>query len=239
MGPGWPQTLSKSQFDKAATSLSTLAQLEPQLSSSLEQFKTTNSNSKWKWCEHPTFPGYGYLERKGLRRTLVGQPIPDNVNTDDDQPVLNEEDDPAALIETVTDQDPGNTSTACIATLFICWSTTFAVPVLYFTAHHTNGSPLSAKELILSTIFHPRLSTSQYPFNTLTSSTAERLPFLSQGDHPTLNTPCWFLHPCETETIVSQVLEESRAWTGRESDWERDWLETWLMVVGSVVDLRD
>ncbi|KAF8231848.1 hypothetical protein L208DRAFT_1398182, partial [Tricholoma matsutake] len=24
------------------------------------------------------------------------------------------------------------------------------------------------------------------------------IPLLSQGDHPTLGTPCWYLHPCQS-----------------------------------------
>jgi ubiquitin-like-conjugating enzyme ATG10 len=60
-------------------------------------------------------------------------------------------------------------------------------------------------------------------------------PLLSQGDHPTLGTPCWYLHPCETEAAVGEVMREvsEDGWT----DEERlvRWLETWFMVVGTVI----
>ncbi|KAL8292493.1 hypothetical protein RQP46_001105 [Phenoliferia psychrophenolica] len=145
----------------------------------------------------------------------------------------------------VQEEDTATLSVAppasCTVTLSVCLSATFRVPVLYFTAHHLNGSPLPLGDILSSSIFHARSATPAYPFTTLEPANDDDdeprpAPFLSQGDHPTLGTPAWFLHPCETEAIVKEVLE------GRESPddgWEREWLETWFMVVGSVVDLRE
>ena len=60
-------------------------------------------------------------------------------------------------------------------------------------------------------------------------------PLLTQGDHPTLGTPCWHLHPCETEAAVCEVMREvlHEEWT----DSERlvRWLEAWFMVLSTVV----
>ena len=56
---------------------------------------------------------------------------------------------------------------------------------------------------------------------------------LSQGDHPTLGTPCWYLHPCHTSEVVGEIMAEVDA-------GERDavrWLEAWFMVMSNMVDL--
>ncbi|TFK28809.1 hypothetical protein FA15DRAFT_664873 [Coprinopsis marcescibilis] len=62
-------------------------------------------------------------------------------------------------------------------------------------------------------------------------------PLLSQGDHPTLGTPCWYFHPCETEASVAELVREVA-----EVDWSEEyrlarWLDLWLMTVGTVVNL--
>lgn len=66
-----------------------------------------------------------------------------------------------------------------------------------------------------------------------------QFPVLAQGDHPVLGTPCWVFHPCETSTAIREILDElvGDGWTGSEGDLVR-WLETWFMVLSSVVDLR-
>lgn len=103
------------------------------------------------------------------------------------------------------------------------------------------GAPLSLTSLLASSVFHSRSATPSYPFTTLSPDSADDdephpNPFLSQADHPTLGTPAWFLHPCETEAIVREVLEGTEKPGER---WESAWMETWFMVVGSVVDLRE
>lgn len=60
-------------------------------------------------------------------------------------------------------------------------------------------------------------------------------PLLSQGEHPTLGTACWYLHPCESANAVGEFMaeEDSAGWTEEERTVR--WLELWLMVVSSVV----
>lgn len=76
---------------------------------------------------------------------------------------------------------------------------------------------------------------------------------LSRADHPATGDYCWFLHPCETESMVDEVLAASREERERDATetavtdsdptantpltWEVEWLEAWLMVVGGLVDL--
>ncbi len=68
-------------------------------------------------------------------------------------------------------------------------------------------------------------------------------PLLSQGDHPTLGTPSWFIHPCGTACAIGELIgerkkaEEMPEGMPEVSDDWLDWLETWFMMIGGIVDL--
>lgn len=64
-------------------------------------------------------------------------------------------------------------------------------------------------------------------------------PLLSQGDHPTLGTPCWYFHPCETPTVVDEIMKEVQS-EGVLTDNDRliKWMEVWFMVLGTAVDMK-
>jgi ubiquitin-like-conjugating enzyme ATG10 len=63
-------------------------------------------------------------------------------------------------------------------------------------------------------------------------------PLLSQGDHPTLGTPAWYFHPCETTVSVGEVMAEFSSDNWTHDEWLVGWLEAWFMILGTVVDLR-
>lgn len=82
----------------------------------------------------------------------------------------------------------------------------------------------------------PNLDDKLATFALVDSSTAFSL--LSQGDHPILGTPCWYLHPCRTADMIEEVIIE-----GRRDDWSPEeallrFFETWFMVLGNVIDFR-
>lgn len=58
------------------------------------------------------------------------------------------------------------------------------------------------------------------------------LALLSQGDHPTLGTPSWYFHPCQTSEMVGEIIAERED----EGDDVLQWIETWFMVMGNIVD---
>jgi ubiquitin-like-conjugating enzyme ATG10 len=67
-------------------------------------------------------------------------------------------------------------------------------------------------------------------------------PLLSQGDHPSLGTPSWYLHPCGLPSAMDELSREAAAaGLDKLSDVERKVreLELWFLVVASVVDLRE
>ena len=57
-------------------------------------------------------------------------------------------------------------------------------------------------------------------------------PAITQGEHPKTGGACYYLHPCETETMMKEVLKD-------DSVPPRQYIETWLMLVGGLVNLRD
>jgi ubiquitin-like-conjugating enzyme ATG10 len=62
-------------------------------------------------------------------------------------------------------------------------------------------------------------------------------PLLSQGDHPTLQVPCWYFHPCETGAAVGELLAAGKQDVVERRE-AREWLETWMAMLGTVVNLR-
>lgn len=65
-------------------------------------------------------------------------------------------------------------------------------------------------------------------------------PLLSQGDHPVLGTPSWYLHPCNTASAVEVFMEDLIGDTWGEDEESKDlflWLSTWFMIIGNAVTL--
>jgi ubiquitin-like-conjugating enzyme ATG10 len=64
-------------------------------------------------------------------------------------------------------------------------------------------------------------------------------PLLSQGDHPTLGTPSWLIHPCGTANAMGELIGEKNANRMPEviSNKSLDWLEMWFMMLGNIVEL--
>lgn len=99
-----------------------------------------------------------------------------------------------------------------------------------------DGSPLPLQTILQTSLFKvkpPRDSEITDFALTLQSST---FPLLSQGEHPTLDIPCWYLHPCESATAVNEFIAEEASNLSQEALWSR-WLEVWLMIVGSVLNV--
>lgn len=88
------------------------------------------------------FPGFSYLERRGVeRRTWT--PAPNSAELEDE--LLEEEEDLASLGPAEEE------STRCLVNLSICLSPTFRVPVLFFTAHATCTSlPIPPRVRVLT-----------------------------------------------------------------------------------------
>lgn len=102
---------------------------------------------------------------------------------------------------------------------------------------NVGGAPLPLSDTVKTSLFKSRVGdgveVSSYAISLPTST----FPLLSHGDHPTLGTPCWYFHPCETATAVGELLHEVKGDGWDEQTKLIRWLELWFMAVCSVVNL--
>jgi ubiquitin-like-conjugating enzyme ATG10 len=75
----------------------------------------------------------------------------------------------------------------------------------------------------------------------LSSFRESNFPGITQTDHPTLTTPCWLLHPCETSHTVVELLksrmEDDKGFTILPDDLPVVWVETWFAVISGIIRL--
>ncbi|TFK55774.1 hypothetical protein OE88DRAFT_658144 [Heliocybe sulcata] len=184
---------------------------------------------EWSWVEHASVSGLGYLSRTVLLSRRPGCRSYELGFTDglDGEAILEEEDG-----ATLSDADPSDT---VVCRQYVVYSPTYQVPVFYFTIHASNGAPLSLEDILRSSLFRPdTLPPSQITSFAL-SPDSSPFPLLSQGDHPTLGTPSWYVHPCETPKAVGEILAEVQRPQGTAT---KELMRVWFAVLGGVVDLR-
>ncbi|KAF8211191.1 hypothetical protein K438DRAFT_1663590 [Mycena galopus ATCC 62051] len=183
--------------------------LRSEFSDTADAYIHSHPDKGWTWHDHPS--GYGYMARscQHTRRSAVE---PD-AETDGDDATA------ATPAETLTCKQ------------YVVYSATFQVPAFYFTLHDAGGSPLALDHLVCTTLFHRFAFEGTESTSFGVSLPGSAFPLLSQGDHPTLGTPCWHFHPCESATAVDEVMTE----LGEQRTLR--WLETWFMVLGQVVSM--
>jgi len=182
------------------------------LSSAQDEALRLRGLCSWSWLERPDFPALKCLTRTVQVQNRTNQPVLEETVLDENDFTLVEEED-----ESLAPSTPA--MTAHTSQQYIVYSATYSVPAFYFTLHDAGGAPLTLDALLRTRLFH---APSELPGSGL-------FPLLSQGDHPVLGTPCWYLHPCETSTAMEELLRASEP---------RPWLEVWLMLIGTVLDLR-
>jgi ubiquitin-like-conjugating enzyme ATG10 len=111
------------------------------------------------------------------------------------------------------------------------------VSVTAFLITELDGAPLPLPAVLDSSLFKIGATDDLEVTSYAASLPKSAFPVLSHGDHPTLNIPCWYLHPCETASVIDELVREVR-----EDGWDEEtalvrWLELWFMVVSSVVNL--
>lgn len=89
----------------------------------------------------------------------------------------------------------------------IVYSTSYQVPVIYFKAAFSDGTPLSHEEIFCYII-----------------PDAYQDAIVSQNDHPVLGTPCWYIHPCDTRSLINTMTFDPL-----------DYIKVWLSVYGPIV----
>ncbi|KLO16328.1 hypothetical protein SCHPADRAFT_823431 [Schizopora paradoxa] len=186
----------------------------------------------WTWREHPEYGGLGYLERSSTT-TCRSQ----STETEEFLEELCEED--AATLDTP--------STNFIRIWqSIAYNVSFQMPVFYLSVYTNEGTPFSLPHIVDRTsllLFRPRrddgdggdFEVSKYAIQVPGAT----MPLVSQGEHPTLGTPCYYLHPCETQGALAELVEaDGRTKDDKKAGENTRKLELWLLLVGNAVDLR-
>ncbi|KAJ3173159.1 E2-like conjugating enzyme atg10 [Geranomyces variabilis] len=142
------------------------------------------------------------------------------------QPAIDEE----AVLEGSVDleQEPEDSATLHSGSpteitleIHVVYSKTWRCPVLYFNAWNADtGTPVCFDALKNSV-------RDSLPNVDLTTRTAYNMPVITQQDHPVLGTPFYSIHPCETATLMAEMLSNTDAADGR-------YLLLWLSLVGTI-----
>ncbi|GBC07521.1 hypothetical protein RclHR1_07500006 [Rhizophagus clarus] len=221
--------LTRQEFDIAAKSF-------------LEQSKKSTGEyggDLWVWNEHEKFKGFGYLSRRLIIQKLKNDSINENITditTDDEQSEQLEEEaeDPSTLNTSETEAE------YLTVDYHIIYSASYKVPVLYFNAYRKDGTPLANDEIYSCLVEPSRLDDIK---------TAGFHGGISQQDHPTLLIPFYYLHPCETATLMKSIVDKSQPTTLNSSNNNNDnllqseisiegYIRSWLSLVGGVVGLK-
>ena len=103
----------------------------------------------------------------------------------------------------------------------IVYSESYQVPVMYFTASWQDGGQLQLEQVW-----------DQIKL----SSDINKLSTLTQIEHPLLGIPCYHIHPCNTATMMSSVLDDTVKGSGT-LEWQTKYLIMWLSLVSPLVNL--
>ncbi|KAJ4761807.1 Ubiquitin-like-conjugating enzyme ATG10 [Rhynchospora pubera] len=108
--------------------------------------------------------------------------------------------------------------------LHIAYSFTYKVPVLYFRGYKSDGCHLSLDEI-----------KEELPSHSVEILQKSKWTFMTQEEHPYLNTPWYTLHPCGTGDWMKLLLSST---SYGENISLIQYLPAWLSVIGQTVGLR-
>ncbi|KAF5370050.1 hypothetical protein D9758_001126 [Tetrapyrgos nigripes] len=166
----------------------------------------TSSMKGWCWNEHSYVSGLGYMSRNAVYSRRLS-----SIDEGEIEQSGAPESDEATL-------SIANERGIFTCRQYVVFSATFQVPCFYFSIYNSGGVPLSLEEILKTTLFQPCVVEAEKTRFAIGGT----FPLLSQGDHPTLGTPCWYFHPCETAAAVRELLREKKKSGGL------DVVETWF-----------
>ncbi|CCA67211.1 hypothetical protein PIIN_01044 [Serendipita indica DSM 11827] len=191
----------------------------------------------WTWKPHPTWPAFGYMTRQVTLRYRNSTTEPLVESELPEEPDLEGAVDWNQVSHTRSRRELNSTQ-------YVVYSPSFQVPAFYFVVSDGDGRVLSIEETVKTTIFRPGVVPEAAVHTTHIDRPGEQaedasvFPLLSQGDHPVLQTPCLYVHPCETQTAVKELVHARQSETGDTMGHEQ-WLEMWFLVLGGVLDLGE
>ncbi|KAI7820683.1 autophagocytosis associated protein [Gamsiella multidivaricata] len=110
-------------------------------------------------------------------------------------------------------------------TYHIVFSPSYQVPVLYFNAYRPDGVAIPIEDIYRSLV--PEDWQSSIRDAGLNGG-------ISQQDHPILNGPFFYMHPCETVSLMETILSDQTFHESRRSFLD-SYITTWLSLTGQAV----
>eukprot|EP01124_Arcella_intermedia_P008078 TRINITY_DN15038_c0_g1_i1.p1 TRINITY_DN15038_c0_g1~~TRINITY_DN15038_c0_g1_i1.p1 ORF type:complete len:156 (-),score=30.13 TRINITY_DN15038_c0_g1_i1:12-479(-) len=101
----------------------------------------------------------------------------------------------------------------------IAWSSTYAVPCLYFNGYGPTGKLLAFQEIL-----------DNLPEASKAIPELKERTFITQLEHPVLGRPFFGIHPCQTSKLLGHLLTED--------DPSTSYLLLWFSTVAPLVGLR-
>ncbi|KAG2215471.1 hypothetical protein INT45_003165, partial [Circinella minor] len=123
------------------------------------------------------------------------------------------------LQEEITDPATVNTNAYSYLTMeyHIAYSPSYQVPVLYFNGYDSDGNVLSLDDLYQWIISKEMQDNLKYS-NRLSAQGS-----ISQEEHPILGFPFYYIHPCETQSMMRSISHDIIN------------IKTWLSFIGPII----
>lgn len=178
----------------------------------------------WKLREAGLGPNHvvHYLAK---RSTVVLQKTAPACDDEIDITTTEEEDEDVGVADLTTqrhDTAEESRSTVLTCEYHVIYSSSYQVPVLYFTASYSNG-----KLALLSDLWE------LLPINSLVNKNG-KWGVLTDIEHPFLLRPFYHIHPCHTAKMMSALEAGDHTTT---TGYHRNYVLTWLSAFGPLVGL--
>ncbi|KAF9133543.1 E2-like conjugating enzyme atg10 [Mortierella sp. 14UC] len=113
----------------------------------------------------------------------------------------------------------------------IVFSPIYQVPVLYFNAYRPDGAAISLEDIYESLV--PEEWRGAIRNAGLNGG-------ISQQDHPVLNTPYFYMHPCETVPLMETIIQNNNNLTAAKDGTSQpsvleNYIMTWLSFTGQAI----
>jgi len=165
--------------------------------------------------------------------------------------VLEDEDDPAvACCPAPQEQEQRDGEwISALCEWHVLWSSAFGVPVIHYCLSADPNSPADNQKKLT---FATEMAYSDWLASTHGGRGLVQQPeevsatyYVTNGEHPVLGMPFWFLHPCKTAAFMEQLLsfqpdeDEEEPGEGNKKISRKDhYLASWISWAGPMVGLK-
>ncbi|KAF9928901.1 hypothetical protein FBU30_002043 [Linnemannia zychae] len=136
------------------------------------------------------------------------------------------EHDTASIVDLAVNNSTDTTLDFLSVNYHIVFSPSYQVPILYFNAYRPDGAAITLEEIYESLVPEEWRSTIR---------NAGLNGGISQQDHPVLNTPYFYMHPCETVALMETVFQNNNHATA--TSIIENYIVTWLSFTGQAIGI--